>query len=113
MRGEEGVALLEVIVGLTVLVLIGFTASVMVVEATEAVHRAARADAEMRAASAFLDAVALWPREDLDRRLGDRRQGPWRLRLDRPTPTLYTAVLSDSTGRSEILRTSLYRPRIR
>jgi hypothetical protein len=34
---------------------------------------------------------------------------PWRLRIDRPTPTLYLVVLRDSVGR-ELLRTSLFRP---
>jgi hypothetical protein len=64
---------------------------------------------EMRRASALLDAVALWPRRDLDRHLGDRRQGPWRMQVQRITETLYTVVITDSIERREILRTALYR----
>ena len=64
----------------------------------------------MRDASALLEAVALWPRADLDRHLGDRPQGAWRMQVDRPTPTLYVIVLADSTNRRELLRTTLYRP---
>lgn len=111
MRGERGSALLEVVVATLVLAVSGLAATVSVSEAMRASERARLADEEARRADAFLDAVSLWPREDLDRRLGDRAQGPWRLRIDRPDPELYLVVLMDSTAaRHELLRTALFRP---
>lgn len=72
----------------------------------------------MRRASAFLDAVVLWPREDLDRHLGERPEGPWVLRVDRPAPTLYAVTLlagpddSTATAGTLLLATSLFRPAV-
>jgi type II secretory pathway pseudopilin PulG len=109
-RGESGVALLEAIVALTILGIAGTSAVVMASESARTVRRAREADAEVREASAFLDAVSLWSREDLDRHLGSRAEGPWRLRVDRPTQTLYTVALTDSAGGPELLRTALFRP---
>jgi type II secretory pathway pseudopilin PulG len=110
-RGDRrGAILLETMVALVVLSVAGASAVAMVAQSADAVRRAQAADAEVAAASAFLHAVALWPREDLDRRLGDRAQGDWRLRILRPTPTLYEVALTDSTGRRVILQTALYRP---
>lgn len=109
-RADAGAALLEAIVALTVLVTAGTAAVSLASQSAQAVHAAHDREAEMRSASAFLEAVALWTRDDLDRRLGDRPQGSWRLRIDRPAPELYVVVLTDSTGTIEILRTALFRP---
>jgi type II secretory pathway pseudopilin PulG len=106
------VALLDAIVAITILGIAGTAAVVMASESARTVGRARQADAEMRDASAFMDAVSLWTRTDLDRHLGDRAQGPWRLRVDRPSPTLYTVVLRDSAGGPDLLRTDLFRPDI-
>lgn len=110
MRSRDGMTLLEVIVALA---LVGAVAGSVLGLATQSWHavRSARdADRSLVDASAFMHAVALWPREDLDRHLGDRRQAPWRLRIDRPSPTLYTVALTDSSGTRTLLATSLYRP---
>ena len=110
LHGRAGSTLLEVIVALTILATAGLAAVTGTREAMHAVQHAREADRDRIRASAFLEVVALWPREDLDQRLGDRPQGPWRLRIDRPLPTLYEVTLSDSARRRAILRTSLYRP---
>ena len=82
-----------------------------------AVVHTRQVDDETRRASAFFDAVALWPRDDLDRHIGDRREGAWILTVTRPTTTLYVVVLrtapDSAAGRffsREILRTDLFRP---
>jgi type II secretory pathway pseudopilin PulG len=106
----QGVALLEVLVALTLLASAGVAAVALASESGAAIARARARDESVREASAFFDAVALWTRGDLDRRLGERPQGPWRLRIDRPTATLYVLVLSDSGSGAEVLRTALYRP---
>ena len=116
-RARRGVVLLEALVAL-VIVATAVTAGVtLAAEATRAVDRVRARDAAVRRASAFLEAVALWPRPDLDRHLGDRPEGDWTLRVDRPMPTLYIVTLlpvdtvvaaSDPAG--PLLVTSLYRP---
>ena len=108
-RPRAGIALLEALIALTILTVAGLAATAAVRQGADSVRRAEAADADLRVASAFLDAVALWPRADLDRHLGDRPEGIWRLRIDRPVPTLYLVMLSDSTGTRTLLRTALYR----
>lgn len=106
---RSGAALLEVIVALTILAISGVTAVALVSGAVRSVTAAREAEMELRRASAFLEAVTLWTRDDLDRRLGERPQGPWRLRIDRPSETLYTAVLIDRVSGHQVLSTSLHR----
>lgn len=111
-RGDNrpGVALLEAIIALTILAFAGIVAVSLTASAASAVHRVRGAEKDMRAANAFLAAVSLWTRDDFDRHLGDRVQGHWLMRVDRPEPTIYIAVLSDSASRVELLHTSFYRP---
>lgn len=107
---RAGVVLLEALVALVILTTAGAAAVTLVAEAARDVQRVRGAEAGMRDASEFLDAVSLWSRDDLDRHLGDRHQGAWLMRVDRPAPTLYVITLTDTTTRIELLRTSLYRP---
>ena len=106
----RGAVLLEVIVALSILTTAGAALVAVTVDSMRAVTRARSADVEMQAANAFFNAVALWPREDLDRHLGDRHQGKWIMRVDRPSEDLYEVTLRDSTRRLLLLKTSLYRP---
>jgi type II secretory pathway pseudopilin PulG len=107
---RKGIALLEALVALVILTTAGATAVTMAGEAARDIQRARRAEGAMREANAFFDAVSLWSRDDLDRHLGNRHQGAWLMRVDRPAPTLYIATLTDTTSHIEILRTSLFRP---
>lgn len=108
-RPARGVALLEVLVAMMILA-VGATAIVAVsAETGRALAHARHTEHEVRGASALLDAVALWPREDLDRHLGITVQGPWRMSVSRTMPLLYTVLITDSGSRREILRTALYR----
>lgn len=109
-RRRAGAVLLEAIIAMAILGIAGAAAAELVVQSSAAIASAERADREMRQASAFLADVALWPREDLDRHLGSRAEGAWRLRIDRPWPTLYTATLTDSTSGALLVSTALYRP---
>jgi type II secretory pathway pseudopilin PulG len=109
-RARSGVILLEVLVALAVLGTAGAALAAMSVAANDAVSRAQRLDDDVRRASALLEAVALWPREDLDRHLGARPQGEWTLEVQRPAPTLYTLSIADSGDGRALLRTALYRP---
>lgn len=107
---RRGAVLLEAIVALTILAVAGTAAVTMVAGSADAVRRARDAGDEARRADAFLQAVSLWSRDDLDRRLGVRRQGEWRMYVERPALELYEVELADSTGARVLLRTALFRP---
>lgn len=109
---RRGMVLLEAIVALTILA-VGATSMVaLAASSLGAVSRAEEDDAETRRANALLEAVSLWPRADLDRHLGDRPEGPWDMRIDRPSPTLYTVSLRDTSNNVPLLATSLYRAEV-
>src|SRR5688572_16055185 len=109
-RLRRGMTLLEVLIALAILASAAMAILGVATQSWRAVRSARDADRALLEASAFLDAVALWPREDLDRHLGERTQTPWRMRVDRPLSTLYVVTLEDSSGRHTLLVTSLYRP---
>lgn len=109
MENRSGMVLLESLVALVVFALAASALTATLIQALEAVRTTAEAESELRAASAFLDAVVLWPATDLDRRLGDRQQGPWRLKIDRPHPNAYRIEVADSTGARILLQTAVYR----
>ncbi|HYW08760.1 MAG TPA: hypothetical protein VE913_17495 [Longimicrobium sp.] len=108
-RDESGAVLLEVMVAVVILSVAGVAAVAMASESARAVERARDTDRRVREAGDFMEAVALWTRADLDRRLGDRPQAGWRLRVDRPDRELYTVVLTDTLTGAELLRTALFR----
>ena len=109
-RRRHGAVLLEALVALVIVASAGAGVAVLAVESSAAVQRTRATEAEQQRAEAYMTVVALWPRDDLDRHLGERAQGPWRLRVERPVPSIYTVTLSDSLGIRALLRTSLYRP---
>lgn len=108
-RRRAGAALLEAIVALAVFGTAGSAALLLMRDGVRAAERARAAEREMRHADAFLATVSLWTREDLDRRLGERPQGPWRLVILRRTPMLYDVALRDSLTDVLVLRTALHR----
>lgn len=104
-----GAVLLEIIAAVAILALIG-TAVVAQIGGAFRVQRVAlREETNLSGADALLSAASLWPRADLDRHLGVRPEGPWFMRIQRPTPQLYEVILTDSGGRA-LLETWLYRP---
>jgi hypothetical protein len=108
-HGKTGAALLEVIVALTILGTAGMALVAQLRQSLDVVQRVERSERELVEASAMLDAIALWPRDDLDRHLGSRRNGPWRLEVLRPSEDLYEIRVRDSTDTSTLVATTLYR----
>jgi type II secretory pathway pseudopilin PulG len=105
----RGVALLEALVALALLGTVASAAAWSATESLRAVRRMHAREAEQRRAARLLSAVSLWPRADLDRHLGDRPQGAWRLEIDRTTPTIYVTTVRDSLSGAVLLQTALYR----
>ena len=109
MRAERGAVLLEAVVALAIL---GTAALAMVAstrQATETVRLALRSEREIHDASAFLEAVALWPRADLERHLGDRPSGAWRLEVARVSPVLFDITVRDTLRGTILIGTTLFR----
>lgn len=108
-RGARGMILLEVMVALAIL---GFgiaSTAAVAVASLDSVRRAQREERAVQRAAALLNAVALWPRADLDLHLGTRVEGEMLLRIDRPNDALYDVSIDDSAGRATLLQTALYR----
>lgn len=108
-RRRRGVALLEVLVGLTLLATSGVTLLTLLVQSSGSVELHHRRDVETRAASAALDAIAIWPREQLDARVGRSQRGPWTVEITLLTPTLYRVTIEHPLTGQVVLRTILYR----
>jgi type II secretory pathway pseudopilin PulG len=108
-RGESGTTLLEVIVALAILGGAGLVLTAEVRQSLAATMRIQAAERDVVEASAFLEAVALWPRGDLDRHLGNRRNGPWRLLVLRSSEALYEVSVRDSADTRTLVGTTLYR----
>lgn len=106
----RGAVLLEAIVALTVLAIIGSAAAWLATDSMRSVQRTHEREEEVREAARFLTAVTLWPREDLDRHLGRRRQGPWMMEVDRTDPIVYIVTLTDTASDAVLLRTAFFRP---
>lgn len=108
-HNRRGAILLETLVALAVLATIGSTAAWTASESIRAVGRAREHESRVRLANRLLTAVSLWPRDDLDRHLGWRNQGPLRMRIDRPNPVLYEVTLRDGVTGTVLLSTRLFR----
>lgn len=110
-RGNRsGFMLLDVLVALA---LLGLTASAIsgVIAATlDATIQLRQHEERVARASRLLDVAMLWTELELDQRLGERNQGPFRLRIDRPQQHLYSLTVIDSLSREPVLRTARYVP---
>lgn len=105
----RGAALLEAIVAMTILASTGVAMTVLGAESVRLVANASDRGANLIDADRFLRAVTLWPRDDLDRHLGDREQGAWWMRVDR-RGDLYRIGLRHERDGPEFISTMLYRP---
>src|SRR5947207_709327 len=90
---RPGAALLEALVALTIFSISALAAAHIAIDASRAVARISALDEELRGANAFMHAIALWSRSDLDRHLGTRSEGPFVLRVEHSDPVIYDVVL--------------------
>ena len=111
-RGKQpkGVVLLEALVALTLVSITAVATLTLARADAESATRLLERSREVHAASDFLEAVTLWTRSELDARLGTRQQGPYLLRIVRPTHTLYTLELIDAKHSRRLCATAIYRP---
>lgn len=109
-RCRPGIAMLEVVVGLSLLTVAGAALLALLSQTMDAVERRYQHEAATRAASWRMDAIALWSRSQLDARVGSTPLGAWTLRITPLGPTLYRVGLADTATGAAVLETSLYRP---
>jgi prepilin-type N-terminal cleavage/methylation domain-containing protein len=109
MRTDRGFVLLEVLLALLLLGSAGVELAWLVRSAIAAEEHARTTEARTAPALTLMDYVSLWPRGDLDRHLGERPQGPWRVTIQRVSPQLYAVTIADSSAALTV-RTVLYRP---
>lgn len=107
---HRGTALLESLIALLVVGLAGTSLLALASACLDRTRRADEADRASAAASALLDAVSLWSRDELEQRLGQRAQNPFKLDVQERTPGLFDVVVLDSTGAHRLLTTRLHRP---
>lgn len=108
MSRRVGAAMLEVLTALTLLAITGAVIISLMMEAHQGVRRSREREREVRQASSLLTSISLWPRADLELRLGSRRQGPFQVRIDRLTPHLFEVAVADS-GQVPLLVSRMYR----
>ena len=109
---RRGAALLEVLVALVIITTAGASVAALASETARAVSHARDSELEIERARDFFEQVTLWPRDDLDRHLGTREQGLWRLDVEHIATALYSLVLTDSSGSHALLRTVVFRPEV-
>lgn len=107
--GRSGAVLLEVIIAMTIFAIASTTTLVRAAQARHVVVLARASEDRLNAASAFLDHVVLWSREDCDRHLGAHPQGRWLLDIEHPEATLYTVTVLDGKSHEKLLNTVVYR----
>lgn len=106
---RSGAVLLEVIVAMTIFAIASTTTVARAAQARHVVALARASEDRLNAASAFMDHVVLWSRDDFDRHLGTHPQGIWLLEIEHPASSLYTVVLLDGESHQELLDTVVYR----
>ena len=108
-RGRQGAVLLEVIVAMTIFAIASAATLARAIEARHVVALSLASEDRIDSASAFLDHVVLWTRDDFDRHLGTHPQGPWLLEVERPAVELYTIAVLDGKSHQRLLDTIVYR----
>ncbi|MES2360148.1 MAG: type II secretion system protein [Gemmatimonadota bacterium] len=107
--GRSGAVLLEVLIAMTIFSIASAVTLIRAGQARHSVVLARMSEDRLNAASAFMDRVVLWPREDLDRHLGTHTQGEWWLDIEHPVPQLYSIALLDGRSHVTLLDTMVYR----
>lgn len=110
MRGERGVALLEVLVALMILTTVGTGLVAVVASALDSAERARTREARFIAATRTLTRLTFQDKHGLDIRLGKRVEGSVVTWVDRPRPGLYRLAVSDTAAPGdELLVTAVHR----
>jgi hypothetical protein len=100
--------LLEVVVGIAVLAITGSAWITLLAQTNHSIRELRAREAQVRTASAGLRRITLWPRMELEARVGSSRLSAFTLSVSPIAPSLYTVALADSSTGVVILRTTVY-----
>lgn len=95
MRGERGVALLEVLAAVMILGIAGLSLIELTAGGMRATSAARARERDLADAERLLAAHTLLTRAELDQRLGDRQVGPYVVNIRRPERELYRIAIAD------------------
>lgn len=110
-RGRAGVALLEAIIALAVLGSAGLSLIAILRQAVMAQVGSQQAEQVLMNADRVLAATTLLTRVDLERRIGTRKVGEFRIEVSRPEPTLFRIALTEVRAPDRLLLvTVIHRP---
>lgn len=111
MINNKGMTLIEVLVAMAVLV--GCAGPLVALVHAELVRtaRASREEARYNRASQTMTRIALLPRADLERRLGEHEVAGFTVSVQRPSPDLFRLAVAESSEPAHaLLVTVVYRP---
>ena len=110
MRGDRGVALLEVLVALVILAMAGVELAELVGSGLQAEWDARQRETRLATEERLLSALTLLNRRELDQRIGRREIGEFIVDVQRPEPMLYRiALLQQQSPQVEDLVTVVHR----
>jgi Tfp pilus assembly protein PilV len=107
---REGAALLEVVVGLTILAVAGTAFVALLAQSAESVRAFRHREAETVQAAAALERITLWSHTELAAHAGTIALPGLTVRISEIAPSLYAIAMTDSVDRVALLRTVLYAP---
>jgi len=107
---RDGSALLEVVVGLTILAIAGTAFVALLAQSAGSVDAFRRHEAETVQAEAALERITLWSRTELAAHIGTSALPGLTVHISEITPSLYAIAMMDSVDRVALLRTSVYAP---
>jgi hypothetical protein len=102
--------LLEVVVGMTILTIAATSWIAVLRQTMHGVRELRGREQQVLAASAELGRITLWPRVQLDARVGSSRLAAFTITVGQPAPSLYAVALRDTTIGAVVLSTSIYAP---
>ena len=105
-----GAALLEIVAALAILGLAGMGFVALIAQELDGLRALRQREATTRRAANLLSRITTWTPRELDARVGVSRFGDFRVEIELIDPSLYTVVVTDGTGSSTLLETSLYAP---
>lgn len=107
-RSERGAVLLEVLVAVTILAVVGQAATSILLQSTASLRAVQSSERAVLDASRLLSALSLLTHDDLDRRRGIRRVGPYEVEISAMSGSLFV-VSVDGPELTRPLTTILYR----
>jgi Tfp pilus assembly protein PilV len=108
-RSRAGVALIEVVLGLTILAIVGVGWVALLGQQFMSVRQIRSRERDVEAAASLVEAIsATWSKADLDARVGRGRVGAFTLVVGQLPASLYELAVADTLTGSPLIATTLF-----